>query len=80
MSQGEPAINKLFRLACKRGASDLYLRVGSAPILTLQGLTRPTEMRPVTADDLEHLVLPILHQEQRRHLEQGETVVVLHGL
>jgi twitching motility protein PilT len=78
--QSEFMINKLFHLASKQGASDLYLRVGSAPLLRIDGLTRPQDMRPVTPEDLELLVLPLLYDEQRRRLQQQGTVVFTYEL
>ncbi|MBY0230120.1 MAG: hypothetical protein K2W96_12635 [Gemmataceae bacterium] len=72
--QHEPEINKLFRLATKHGASDLCLRVGSAPLLKLRGVDRLTDLRPLTQQDLERLVSPILHADQRQRLGLGEKV------
>jgi Tfp pilus assembly pilus retraction ATPase PilT len=70
----EPEINKLFRLARKHKASDLYLRVGLAPLLRFGDVIRQTEMRPFSQQDLEHLLLPILYAEQQERLGHGEEV------
>ncbi len=73
--QCEPQINKLFRMARKHGASGLYLQVGSPPLLRLRGVTRQADMRPLTQDDLERLVPPILYAEQQQRLGQGKEVI-----
>lgn len=78
--QREPEINKLFRMARKLGASDLYLQVGSAPLFKLQGATPKAEMRPLTQEDLACLVAPILNAEQRERLSQGNEVTITYAL
>ena len=70
----EPEINKIFRLASKHGASDLYLYAGSAPRVKLRGVVRHIELPPFTPEGLEWLVAPILYPEQRQRLAQGEEV------
>jgi Tfp pilus assembly pilus retraction ATPase PilT len=70
----EPEINKLFRMARKHEASDIYLHVGSAPQLELRGVVRQADMPPLTQEVLERLVSPILYEEQRQRLGQGESV------
>ena len=54
---------KLFEVMVERGASDLHLRVPSAPVLRIDGVLTPLEdLPPITNKDvetlLEHLVTP----------------------
>ena len=77
--QREPQINKLFRMARKLGASDLYLQVGSAPLFRLRGVTRPAEMRPLTQEDLACLLQPALYAEQQQRLSQGNEVTFMYA-
>src|SRR5258708_1924287 len=78
-AQREPQINKLFRMARKLGASDVYLDVGSAPLFRLRGVTRQADMRPLTKEDLECLVTPILYAEQQQRLSQGNEVTFMYA-
>jgi twitching motility protein PilT len=75
----EPEINKLFRMARKHEASDLYLHVGSAPQMRLRGVVRVADMRPLTQEDMERLVSPILYDEQRQHLSEAKDVAFVYS-
>jgi twitching motility protein PilT len=70
----EPEVNKLFRMVMKYEASDLHLKVGMPPMMRLKGDIRKMEMRPLTQEDMERLLLPCLTPRQRRILdEEGGT-------
>src|SRR6516162_7424831 len=70
----EPEANKLFRMVMKHEASDLHLKVGQPPMMRLHGDIRRTDMRPLTQEDMERLLLPLLNARQRRILdEEGGT-------
>src|SRR3984893_10133899 len=66
----EPAINQLFRLVMKHEASDLHLKVGQPPMIRLRGDIRRMEMRPLTQEDMERLLLPNLTPKQRKILDE----------
>src|SRR4051812_27972106 len=66
----EPVVNKLFRMIMALQASDLHLKVGQPPMMRLRGDIRRTEMRPLTQDDMEKMLLPILTQKQRKILDE----------
>jgi twitching motility protein PilT len=66
----EPEINKLFRVVMKHEGSDLHLKVGQPPMMRLKGLIRRMEMRPLTQEDMERLVLPTIDPRERRILEE----------
>src|SRR5437868_2670316 len=66
----EPEVNKLFRMVMKHQGSDLHLKVGQPPMMRLKGLIRRMDMRPLTQDDMERLLLPHLTERQRRILEE----------
>jgi twitching motility protein PilT len=66
----EPEINKLFRMVMKHEGSDLHLKVGLPPMMRLRNAIRQMEMRPLTADDMDRLVEPILSQRSQRLLEE----------
>jgi twitching motility protein PilT len=66
----EPEANKLFRMVMKLQASDLHLKVGQPPMMRLRGDIRRTEMRPLTQEDMERLLYPLLNQRQRKILDE----------
>src|SRR5262249_6098781 len=66
----EPEVNKLFRMVMKHEASDLHLKVGQPPMMRLRGDIRRIEMRPLTQEDMERLLLPHLNARQRKILDE----------
>src|SRR5437773_10830259 len=65
----EPEVNKLFRLVMKHEASDLHLKVGQPPMMRMRGDIRRLEMRPLTQDDMERLLLANLAPKHRKILD-----------
>ena len=65
----EPEANKLFRMVMKLEASDLHLKVGVAPMMRLRGDIRRADMRPLTQEDMERLMLPLINARQRKILD-----------
>jgi twitching motility protein PilT len=65
----EQEVNKLFRMVMKHEASDLHLKVGQPPMMRLRGDIRRADMRPLTQDDMERLLLPIMKEKHRKILE-----------
>ena len=66
----EPEVNKLFRLVMKHQGSDLHLKVGQPPMMRLKGDIRRMDMRPLTQEDMERLLLPTLSPRQRKILDE----------
>jgi twitching motility protein PilT len=66
----EPEVNKLFRMVMRLEGSDLHLKVGQPPMLRLKGDIRRMEMRPLTQEDMERLLLPLLKPHHRKILEE----------
>src|ERR1700692_4403608 len=66
----EAAVNQLFRLVMKHEASDLHLKVGQPPMMRLRGDIRRMEMRPLSQEDMERLLLPNLTPKQRKILDE----------
>jgi twitching motility protein PilT len=66
----EPEVNKLFRMVMKLEGSDLHLKVGQPPMMRLKGDIRRMEMRPLTQEDMERLLLPLLKERHRKILEE----------
>src|SRR6516165_7741540 len=66
----EPEVNKLFRMVMKHEASDLHLKVGQPPMMRLRGDIRRADLRPLTQEDMERLLLPQLKEKHRKILEE----------
>ncbi len=66
----EPEVNKLFRMVMKLEGSDLHLKVGLPPMMRLRGDMRRMEMRPLTQEDMERLLLPLLDPKKRKILDE----------
>jgi len=63
----------LLQMANEAGASDLILVVGFPPALRVDGVIKPTELKPLTPKESERLILSMLSKEQielyRQHKE-----------
>src|SRR5215831_18939016 len=66
----EPEVNKLFRMVMKHEASDLHLKVGQPPMMRLRGDIRRMDMRPLTQEDMERLLLSQLSPKHRKILDE----------
>src|SRR5262245_22893337 len=65
----EPEVNKLFRLVMKMQASDIHLKVGQPPMMRLRGDIRRMDMRVLTQEDMERLLLPALQPKHKKILD-----------
>jgi twitching motility protein PilT len=66
----EPEINKLFRMVMKHEGSDLHLKVGLSPMMRLRGIIRQMGAPPISKEDMEKLVNPIVSEHHRKILEE----------
>jgi twitching motility protein PilT len=66
----EPEVNKLFRAVMKFEGSDLHLKVGLPPMMRLKGDIQKMNAPPLTQEDMERLLYPVLTERQRRTLEE----------
>lgn len=62
-------VDKLFRMVMKHQGSDLHLKVGMPPMMRLRGTMRQMEMKPLSQEDMERLLLPTLSDHQRQLME-----------
>jgi twitching motility protein PilT len=63
-------VDKLFRMVMKHEGSDLHLKSGLPPMMRLKGVIRRMDMRPLTHEDMERLLFPVLSPRQRKILEE----------
>src|ERR1700730_10670924 len=66
----EPEANKLFRAVMKHEGSDLHLRAGLPPMMRHRGVLKPFGKAPLSNEDLERLLYPIMTAKQRAVLEE----------
>jgi len=66
----EPEVNKLFRAVMKHEGSDLHLKAGLPPMMRLRGDIQKMNAPPLTADDMERLMLPVLDARKRKILDE----------
>jgi twitching motility protein PilT len=66
----EPEANKLFRMVMKHQASDLHLKAGQPPMMRLRGDIVKVNAPPLSGEDLEKLLLPLLKPQHRETLEK----------
>src|SRR5436309_13248900 len=65
----EPEVNKLFRMVMKLEGSDLHLKAGLPPMMRLKGVIRRMEMKPLTQEDMQRLLIPTLSDDQKQILK-----------
>jgi twitching motility protein PilT len=58
-------IDSLFDKLLERGGSDLHLTPGYPPMLRIRGQLVPEGNRPLSTEEIETMLLPLLHGEQR---------------
>jgi twitching motility protein PilT len=70
-SAEDVAVLELLEIVLDRGASDLHLTAGSAPVLRMHGkLERLTQFPKLAGDQLQRMIYSILSQKQRERLEE----------
>lgn len=67
--QKEPEVNKIFRLTLSLNASDLHLKVGQMPMMRIRGDITRLEMKPLSQEDMERLLFPIMSPRQKKILD-----------
>ncbi len=70
MSNDELKLEPLFTMSAKYKASDLHIKVGKPPMLRIQGTIRALEIEPLTPEDTLRLLMPIMSEEQKKHLDK----------
>ena len=63
-------IEDLLRELVKRNGSDLHISNALPPVMRIDGQLIRYDANPLSSEDVENLLFPMLSNEQRRHLEQ----------
>lgn len=69
-------IDEFLRVAVKKRASDIHIRVGCPPMLRIDGRIVPTEMRPMTPADTKRTLYSMLSNAQRDAFEKNQEMDV----
>lgn len=69
-------IDEFLRVAVKKRASDIHIRVGCPPMLRIDGRIVPTEMRPLTPADTKRTLYSMLSNAQREMFERSQELDV----
>lgn len=68
-------IHKLFEMMVRYNASDLHIKAGQPPVFRVSGqLTRMQNTPPMTGEDTQRLLMPILSEDQRETLQERGNV------
>jgi twitching motility protein PilT len=68
------SIDRLLGLAAQRGASDIVLVAGSAVALRVKGSLTPTAGKPLSAEEIRGLLIPLLTARQGEELEANKSL------
>jgi twitching motility protein PilT len=71
-------VNTLFRLVMKHQGSDLHLKVGQPPRMRVGGAFQTLDRTPLSQEDMEGLLLPLLTPAQKTTLEEEGGVDFCH--
>jgi twitching motility protein PilT len=71
MLSGQIHIQKLLAAMKKLDASDLHIKVGIPPVYRIGGILRPIQADPLTEDEADHLLDPIVPESLRPRFEQS---------
>lgn len=80
-SSPTPDLNDLLAAVIDRGASDLHLQVGQAPVLRISGEMTPHESPPLTPEHTQEITSYILppHLQERLEKEGGADFAIPYG-
>ena len=63
-------IEDLLKELVEKGGSDLHISNKLPPVMRIDGKLVRADYPPLTAEEVENLLFPMMSNEQRRHLEQ----------
>jgi len=66
---GEPTVNQIFRTVMLHEGSDLHLKAGQPGMMRLRGVIQRMNTKPLSQEDCEKLIYPVLSEKQRAILD-----------
>lgn len=76
----ELTMERLFGLATQFKGSDLHLKDGMPPMVRIDGVVRPTNIRALTNEEILELITEIMDDRQRRIYEEKGTFDFAHAM
>lgn len=74
-------INDLLKIASEKGASDLHLKVGSHPVVRINGLLQPlTETRRLLQEDTIAMAFTIMDAKQKEKFKQNLDIDIAYSV
>lgn len=74
-------INDLLKIAAEKGASDLHLKVGSHPVVRINGLLQPlTETRRLLQEDTIAMAFTIMDAKQKEKFKQNLDIDIAYSV
>ncbi|TVR13755.1 MAG: PilT/PilU family type 4a pilus ATPase [Planctomycetota bacterium] len=74
-------VHKLFEIMVKHNASDLHIKAGQPPVFRMQGsLSRMQNQAPLSGEDTQRLLLPLLNEDQQETLQERGNVDFAYSL
>jgi twitching motility protein PilT len=82
VSGGEVRVNlhQLLKTMIEKGASDLHVTTGSAPLLRIDGAVVPLRLPPLTPVDTKQLIYSVLTEEQKVAFEKNNELDLSFGV
>jgi len=73
-------IEEILERVVEQKGSDLHISAGLPPVIRVDGVLQRTDAPPLSPDDVETLLFPMLSNEQRRKLEQDWELDFSYGI
>src|SRR5580700_2241545 len=73
-------LQQLLRAMVEKGASDMHITAGSAPLLRIDGTIVPLKLPPLNKLEAKQLCYEVLTEEQRIHFEKSNELDLSFGM
>lgn len=74
-------VNELLQIAAEKGASDLHLKVGSHPVIRVNGILQPlTEVRRLLQEDTIAMAFTIMDAKQKEKFKQNLDIDIAYSV
>ena len=71
MIPGPHSIQRLLASMKTLDASDLHIKVGVPPVYRVSGILRPIQGEPITGEEADHLLDPIINETQKERFQKS---------
>ena len=74
------SLHQLLKTMIEKGASDLHITTGSAPLLRIDGSVVPLKLPPLSPIETKQLCYSVLTEEQKVHFEKNNELDLSFGV